>query len=156
MDEHDRKWQRYQVAVNLAQTEEATVWQRFSIFLFANFLLLSATLWQEVGTARTALPVVGLALGLFWLAIAMRGFTFQVYYFRYAKELEAQLDPHDLIRKASELGEQGKRITVAGSSMRLPWLGRLIMGRHAAYVIISIFMAIYLTLIVFNLRRFMG
>lgn len=150
MDEQEKNWRRYQAALSLTQTEESTVWQRFSIFLVTNIILLGTTLWKEAGISRTALPIMGLVICAIWLALSMRGFTYQLYYFRYAQHVEKLLDSQTLVQQAAELGKNNITIVDEGP-LRMPWPGRLITGPHAAYVIVYVFMGIYLTLAVYEL-----
>lgn len=138
----------YETAVHLWTYQGEQWWARFNIMLLANSMVVAAvtvvltsspsdTVWTLLlRVLSVALPLGGVALALFWLALISRENVYADYYVWSARELEEQ-HLHDTVKtvwRGRELAE-GKTVQIVtdGSPrpLRMAGLARC-RGRNVA------------------------
>lgn len=148
----------YQVSVSLWGERTSELWSQFSAIVTANSIVLAAASLSIINTAAPdilayGIPVIGLTLCVLWLFLHVRGVSFAQYYMLSARELEEKYFSSEL-QTVSRGGDfsSGKSVQIKiGNNfkhLRMGFLGRLILVKWVAYLIIGVFALMYLVLLI--------
>ncbi len=135
----------YKATIDLWNTAGNQNWSRFNAMLVANTVVF-AVIGQLM--ARTivlpipwVLPIVGLILCASWWVALARGLTYQDLYVALAREMEAKLDPADVVRRGRGLADGG---TVAANGQKFKMRhGAQIRTRYAMRAVVIVFAVLY-------------
>ena len=144
----------YQAVVSLWVYEGSLIWARFNAMLVANGIIL-ATIGVILSSDRVppelviAPSVLGFFLCVVWSVMVALGFDWYKYWIWSARELEEQFIS-DPVKTASRGGDFAERkqvtFTISGEprSHQIGCYARLVRMRHAAYLVILAFTAVYI------------
>lgn len=144
----------YQTAISLWVYEGNLIWSKFNAMLVANSIVLAVVGFAQSSTVlshavKTALPVVGTLLCLFWLHLTKRGFDYCVYWIVSARELEEKYFSAE-VRTVSRGGRfaNGSRVVLdidgTATGFQMSRVSRSMTTEWSAYLVIASFVALYL------------
>lgn len=159
----------FQAAVDLKIYEGELVWSRFSTILTTQTILFAAIgFFIQNGSGINKdnvfsflfLSIVGLLISFFWFEMTSRGFTFNSFWAKCAREMEAKISQKDfeMFKKGKEFSENktvefdyGKGVT---EKYQRPWYAQIFKTETAAKWIIIIFLIGYFVLFIYSLSIF--
>lgn len=143
----------YRVAVQLWTYEGSAAWNRFSVILVANSILVgiagSALADNAVSGWTLSFPAAGLVLCFLWWTILRRGMGYQFHYTRSARCLEKLLEgPLGTVSEGEKFGDAYpvQYDDRPGRIYQMPFLGQLKM-RHSAALVIAVFFVVNVLLL---------
>lgn len=156
MKEENKSEDRYQTAIAQLRHDAQLSWQIFGLFLLAHTVLLAFLLHYALGRQQIVCyypgcffaALVGLLLGVLWLASHGRSSAY--YHLRMAQAKEAEPSGWNLLKGDGEDFAHGDRVTIGGKSCHIPWLSRVLPTKYSAPLLIVIFILIYLSIFILN------
>ena len=150
----------YQVAASLRTSRAEELWSQFNAFVTANSIILAAAVITIGSPAPTpvlsiGMPVVGLVLCALWSVLHVRGVAYVRYYLLSARELEEQFLSGS-VRTLSRGGQlaEGEAIELLLDGQQRPrrmdFLGRVLRVRTVAYLVITVFAIMYVSILVWG------
>jgi len=150
----------YQVATNLWSSRASELWSQFGSLMTANSIVLAATTLaisnpNFPSILSVGMPIVGLVLCTLWFLLHTRGVGYTIYWALCARELEEKYLSNSLsmLSRGALYGE-GKEIELkinsSPKSLRMKFIGRIIRVEWVAYLVISVFAAMYLGILLGN------
>jgi hypothetical protein len=151
----------YQVATNLWWYLGDLVWAEYNAMLVVNSVVVAAigiglTSQQPLPLLTVGLPAIGLVLCALWAQLLARGTAHYLPYLAAARELEDEYlgNRVRVISRANEFNEGQKVVYRIGGqprTLRMSFWSRILPTRRTAYVVISVFSAMYVLLLVQSL-----
>jgi len=151
----------YQAAVDFWTYQGQLNWNRFSVMLVANSVIIAVIgaifSGQHAPPHITmALCVVGLILCIAWVLLTARGFDHHTFWMLCAWELEEQLG--DAVKLVSNLYSfnSGNEVTFNRATEtkqhRLGRLSKVSSQRWPAYIVIGLVAVVYIAVLIYSIR----
>jgi len=147
----------YQKALDLGSLHVQTAWAIFNAMIVANSVIIASLIVLLTNKVlltplKILLPLLGIVICVVWLILAKRTLDHAVYYIQSCREIEENFlsDSVKVLSRGADFS-QGKKIRINFKDenvvKRISFIGRVMTGRNASFVLIFAFIAIYICIL---------